>query len=149
MRLNKSIILEIVYGKEHWEILRTLRNRALRIAEVLEKAHNDPIIYGSLARGDISKNSDIDIFVPNPSSSFLIEMILERSKLHVERRYIIQATPNHAPKAYIDLKDQACVSFPLVKLHSTEIEFYDFGGKASPSMILKKLRIPGVPMLRK
>jgi predicted nucleotidyltransferase len=135
---------EITYDNEHWRLLKRLRMRAIKITKTLEDSQNDPIIYGSIVRGDVSIKSDIDIFIPNPSSSFLMEIALEQSFFHLERRYIVQATPNHAAKAYIDLKDHVCISFPLVKLHAIEIEFYSFGGKATSSMIMKGFRIPGV-----
>lgn len=96
--------------------------------EPLSRAHLNPIVYGSIARGDVSATSDIDIFFPNPISSTIIEATLDRAGIIVNRREIIQATPNYAAKAYLYLDEKKGYSFPLVELRPNEAEFYSFAG---------------------
>ena len=60
----------VVYDSEHWELLETLRTRAASVMERLQSIGLDPYVYGSVARGDVTKNSDIDIIIPEPLSSY-------------------------------------------------------------------------------
>jgi len=136
--------IEVVYDEKHWELLRELRSKAVQIMEVLERSHLPSIVHGSIARGDVSEKSDIDVFLPDPPSSFAIETVLERAHISVDRRVVVQATPFYAVKGYIEVDEQRCVSFPLVKLRHVEREFYGFSGEASLSTLRKDLRVPGV-----
>lgn len=112
--------------------------------EALEMMNLPCIVHGSIARGDVSEKSDIDVFVPNPSSSFLVESALHRARLTVNRRILVQATPSHAAKAYIELAPELVVSFPLMKLRTTEQEFYKFGGEADLKTLKNNERVIGV-----
>lgn len=112
--------------------------------EKLDTCHLRSIVHGSIARGDVSEKSDIDLFLPDPPSSFVIETTLERSGFQNYRRTIIQATPLYALKGYIVLDQQNSLSFPLVKLRPIEKEFYKFGGEASLSVIKESNRVLGV-----
>ncbi len=136
--------LDIVYDKKHWRLLRGLRSKTVHLMEILDKFHLRSVVLGSIARGDVSEASDIDIFLPDPPSSFVIETALERSVVSVDRRVIVQATPLYAVKGYIEVDEQRCVSFPLVKLRSVEKDFFKFGGQASLSMLREDARVPGV-----
>lgn len=112
--------------------------------EKLDTCHLRSIVHGSIARGDVSEKSDIDLFLPDPPSSFVIETTLERFGFQNYRRTIIQATPLYALKGYIVLDQQNSLSFPLVKLRPIEKEFYKFGGEASLSVIKESNRVLGV-----
>jgi predicted nucleotidyltransferase len=136
--------LEVVYDKKRWKLLRELRFKTVQIMEILDKFHLRSIVHGSIARGDVSETSDIDIFLPDPPSSFILETTLERSGVPVNRRVVVQATPLYAVKGYIEIDKQRCVSFPLAKLRQVEKDFYKFGGEASLSMLRKDMRVPGV-----
>jgi len=136
--------VEVIYDKRRWELLRELRSKAIQLMEILDRAHIPSIVHGSIARGDVSEESDIDVFLPDPPSSFIIETVLERSGIPVNRRIVVQATPLYAVKGYIEIDKQRCVSFPLVKLRPVEKDFYRFGGEASLSMLRKGVRVSGV-----
>ena len=112
--------------------------------EMLDNCHLWSVVHGSIARGDVSETSDIDLFLHDPPSSFVIETALERSGFQVYQRTIIQATPLYALKGYILLDSQTSLSFPLVKLRPVEKDFYRFGGEASLSVIKEEKRVPGV-----
>jgi len=136
--------VEVIYDKRRWELLRELRSKTIQLMEILDRAHISSIVHGSIARGDVSEESDIDVFLPDPPSSFIIETVLERSGIPVNRRIVVQATPLYAVKGYIEIDKQLCVSFPLVKLRPVEKDFYKFGGEASLSMLRKGVRVSGV-----
>jgi len=135
---------EVVYDEQHWKLLKELRSKAIEIMECLQKHNIAAIVHGSIARGDISTKSDIDVFVQNPPSSFLIENALEHDGLPINQRLVVQATPSYAMKGYIEIDEQRCVSFPLMKLRSVERDFYKFGGEASLAILKNNQRIRGV-----
>jgi predicted nucleotidyltransferase len=136
--------VEVIYDKKRWNLLRELRFKTVQIMEILEKFQLRSIAHGSIARGDVSETSDIDIFLPDPPSSFMIETALERSGVQANRRVVVQATPLYAVKGYIEIDKQRCISFPLAKLRPVEKDFYKFGGETSLSMLKKDMRASGV-----
>lgn len=142
--LKRAECIEISYDKNRWKLLRELRLKALEIMETLDNCNQRSIVHGSIARGDVSKASDIDVFLPEPPSSFIIETVLERAGFAVQYRTIIQATPLYALKGYIVVDHQRRLSFPLVKLRPVEKGFYRFGGEASLSELRGDKRIAGV-----
>ncbi|RLG82597.1 MAG: DNA polymerase subunit beta [Thermoprotei archaeon] len=137
---------EIIYSKEHWELLRKLRKEAIALLEILYKHGIKAIVHGSIARGDVWKGSDIDVFIPFYVPSYKIEYILELHGYTIKNKYIVVATPSSTPKAYIILDDleKRTVSFPLAKLQPRELEFYAFGGQLDLEGLKKDLRVPGV-----
>jgi len=142
--LKRADRVEIVYGEDRWKLLQELRSKTIEIMEPLEKANLFCIVHGSIARGDVSAKSDIDVFLPNPPSSFLIESALERAELSVNRRVLVQATPAYAAKGYIELDPQRVVSFPLMKLRPVERDFYRFGGEITLEALKNNQRVIGV-----
>ena len=114
------------------------------VMAALEELHMQPIVHGSLARGDVTKKSDIDIFIAEPPSSFLIEAALEKANLPVTSRFVVQATPNYAMKGHIIIDENQSVSFPLVDMRRVEREFYRFGGEANLKQLRENVRVAGV-----
>ncbi len=104
----------------------------------------DPIVYGSVARGDVNPNSDIDIFVSTVPSSFLLERTIEDGGFKSFRRVLVQATPNYALKGYIYVGEGRSFSFPLTILRVHERQFYSFGGELSVDGCERGQRVPGV-----
>ena len=51
---------EVVYDEKRWRLLRDLRKKALKLMKPLADHGLNPIVYGSLARGDVREDSDID-----------------------------------------------------------------------------------------
>ncbi len=136
--------LEVIYNLDHWNLLKEIRSKATEIMEILQQSHLHSIAHGSITRGDISEKSDIDVFIPNPPSSFIIENALEHADITVSRRTVVQATPLYAVKGYIEIDAQKSISFPLVRLRTVEQEFYKFSGMATLSMLNTGTRVPGV-----
>ncbi len=137
-------IVEIVYDEERWRFFKELRTRALELMEVMVKQGFDPIVYGSVARGDVGKDSDVDVFVPHVVPSYKIELALREAKLEPMNREIVMATPWQLPKAHIYIEEDRLVTFPLVKPKRLEVEFYYFGGAASSEQVKRAVRVPGV-----
>jgi uncharacterized protein len=136
--------IEVIYSEKRWKLLLKLRHEAIEIMEALEKGSINCVAHGSLARGDVSENSDIDVFTPNPSGSFLVESAIERAGLAVNQRILVQATPTYAAKGYIELAPQRVISFPLMKMRTLERDFYRFGGEATLQTLRKNERVAGV-----
>jgi len=136
--------IEVVYDTRRWTLLSQLRTKAVDIIEKLNACHLRSIVHGSIARGDVSKTSDIDVFLPDPPSSFIIETSLEQSGFRVNNRTVVQATPIYALKGHIELDPQTSLSFPLVKMRPVEKDFYRFGGEASLSLLKEEKRVLGV-----
>jgi len=137
---------EVIYGRERWELLRRLRRVAINVMSKLIKCGLRPITHGSIARGDVSEGSDVDVVVPYVTQPFIINLCIENSGLSIFKRYIVKATPASTPKAYIELdpEGKVTVSFPLAHLTQREWEFYRFGGLVTYEDLLKDLRVPGV-----
>jgi len=135
---------EVTYDSEHWTLLAHLREKAACLMEAMEKANLKSIVHGSIARGDVSEKSDVDVFLQTPASSFVVETALEKAGIRTERRLIVQATPTYAMKAHIEVGERANVTFPLMKMRKVEREFYVFGGKVSLQDIREDLRVAGV-----
>jgi predicted nucleotidyltransferase len=142
--MKRAERVEVVYDERRWRLLRQLRAKTIQIMETLDKCHLRSIVHGSIARGDVSETSDIDVFLPFPPSSFVIETSLERSGFRVHSRTIVQATPIYALKGYIGLDSQTNLSFPLVKLRPIEKDFYRFGGEGFLSTLREDKRVLGV-----
>ena len=135
---------EVAYDEQQWNLLEELRSKASGIMECLHKHSIVSIVHGSIARGDISIKSDIDVFVQNPPSSFLLENALEHDGYPINQRLVVQATPSYAMKGHIEIDEQRSVSFPLMKLRTVERDFYKFGGEANLSVLKDNLRVKGV-----
>ncbi|MHA2363613.1 MAG: nucleotidyltransferase domain-containing protein [Candidatus Hodarchaeales archaeon] len=136
---------EKILSKEELAHLQHIRTRAEELLVKLVKAgFRNCFTHGSIARGDVSLKSDLDIFVES-YSSFELEYLLESSE-QMDERVLTQATPNHTPKAVITLRDLVTthVSFPLSPLRTREEEFYKFGGKVNLDDLREKKFVIGV-----
>ncbi|MCD4842878.1 MAG: hypothetical protein K8R25_00120 [Methanosarcinales archaeon] len=137
---NKTII----YNKEQWEMLINFRKKASRVMYALKDAGLDCFIYGSVARGDVSATSDMDIVIPHVMQSFIVELALDN--IGITGRKLVQATPGSLIKAHIYLPDNTMVTFPLVQPVMRDVDFYAFGGKLGPDKLedIEHNRVPGV-----
>ncbi len=131
----------VEYTSSHWELLSSYRQTAKTYMKSLKNFV--PIIHGSLARGDISKTSDIDIFIPQIIAEYQLIFPLESlNKLPLSRR-IIQATPNALVKAHLEYPENVTITYPLIPYHPRELDFYYYGGAITYDE-LKEKRVPGV-----
>jgi hypothetical protein len=137
---NKTII----YNKEQWELLINFRKKASRVMYALKDARLDCFIYGSVARGDVTATSDMDIVIPQVVQSFIVELALDN--IGITGRKLVQATPGSLIKAHIYLSDNTMVTFPLVQPMMRDVDFYSFGGKLGPDKLedIDHNRVPGV-----
>jgi predicted nucleotidyltransferase len=137
-------VREVVYSEEHWKLWGDLRRRALEVMLPLESSGFRPMVHGSVARGDVSKDSDVDVVIPYPLPSFKLELALQAAGLSPVKREIVMATPWQLPKAHLYIEDDRSVTFPLVKPRQNELEFYYFGGAAGVDELQRGIRVPGV-----
>ena len=131
---------EIHYTQEHWKHLQVLRSTALEILNKLESNGLKPFVYGSVARGDTTKSSDIDIIVLRPVPSYRLELVLGQPL----KRELVQATPSMVLKGHIHLPENIVVTFPLFKLRLREEDFYRWGGLIDNNGLKSDTRVPGV-----
>jgi uncharacterized protein len=135
---------EVTYGSGRWAKLKELREMAKPVMAALAASHLNAIVHGSLARGDVKEGSDVDIFVAGVQSSFMVETALEKAGVPVNSRLLVQATPNYAMKAHIEVNDTVSVSFPLMDMRRVEREFYRYGGEADLLQLQADVRVAGV-----
>jgi predicted nucleotidyltransferase len=135
---------EVTYTAERWQLLKTFRSQAEKIMAALEDFHLRSTVHGSIARGDVNKTSDLDVFIGEMQNSFLVETALEKGHVPINARKIIQATPNYAMKAHIEVDENTTISFPLMQMRRVEREFYRFGGEVNLSQLKADLRVLGV-----
>ena len=135
---------EIIYSSARWALLREYRKKAAQIMTALENFHLQAVAHGSIARGDVTTKSDIDIFISEPQSSFLVETALEKAKIPVNARLLVQATPTYTMKAHIEIDDKTSISLPLMRMRKVEREFYKFGGEVTHAQLRTGVRVAGV-----
>jgi len=135
---------EVVYDGERWNLLKEFRQKAVRIMRALETFHLESVVHGSIARGDVTRKSDVDVFIPCQASSFIVETALEKAGILINRRLIVQATPTYAMKAYIEIDENTGVSFPLMRMRKVEREFYSFSGEVNLKNLRDEMRVCGV-----
>ena len=135
---------EVAYNAKHWVLLKKFRQKTMQIMEALENFHLEAIVHGSIARGDVNRKSDIDVFLPYQAPSFSLEIALEKAGIPVNKRLVVQATPTYAMKAYIEIDENTSVSFPLMKMRKVEREFFEFSGEAALKNLRNGLRVCGV-----
>jgi predicted nucleotidyltransferase len=145
---NSEILREhykkILYSETTWDLLNSKRENAIRILEVLSQVEVNPYAYGSIARGDVNKDSDIDIIFLKKVPPYKIEFLLSEAGYNNYRRELIMATPKDSIKLYIYLSELEALTIPLTPLDKTSNEFYDFGGKVNLKQLKTNKRVPGV-----
>jgi predicted nucleotidyltransferase len=134
---------EVTYNSARWALLREYREEAAQIMTALEKSHLQALTHGSIARGDVNKKSDIDVFIPDAQSSFVVETALTKAEIPINARFVVQATPAYAMKAYVEIDDRTSVSFPLMRMRRVEREFYKFGGEITLNHLRAGTRVAG------
>jgi len=143
----KGNIREVVYTKEHWELLRSKRKRGLELLKVLDSCGiKHAILHGSVARGDVETRSDVDIALLYPYAPSIVLSCLERYGYEVYNTVIVQPTPIHTPKIYLylDSLEELILSIPLTELEAVEVEFYRFSGMLTLNELELDKRVPGV-----
>jgi predicted nucleotidyltransferase len=114
------------------------------VTEKLESLGLGPIVHGSIARGDVSLTSDVDIVIPYVIPSYRVEVIVDELGMRPLKRLVTQATPAHAVKAHIYLDERTVVTFPLTSLTRHEREFYRFGGEVTLAELKEGKRVCGI-----
>jgi predicted nucleotidyltransferase len=135
---------EVTYSSARWMQLKALREKAVSIMTALQAFHLQSTVHGSVARGDVKEGSDVDVFIAELQNSFLVETALQQAHVPINARRIVQATPNYAMKAHIEVDEATTVTFPLMGMRRVEREFYRFGGESNLTQLKADLRVIGV-----
>jgi predicted nucleotidyltransferase len=143
-KIQRVTTNSIIYSDKQWKLLESKRLRATQILEMFTNESFIPYIYGSIARGDINQDSDIDIIFLQNIPSYKIEFILHNNGYDKLFREIIMATPKDSIKLYIYLNELETITIPITKLEKNNIEFYDFGGKVKYQQLKNGTRVPGI-----
>ena len=143
-KILKDHFEKVIYSKENWTLLKEKRNIASNLLNIFVKEGFNPFVHGSIARGDVHENSDIDIIFLQQIPPFQIEYILDKNGFKNYFREIIMATPLDSIKLYIHLSEIECITLPLSKFETKAMEFYDFGGKIDKNKLKLDVRIPGI-----
>lgn len=143
-KLLKDHHIKVVYSEDDWILLKEKRDRAINLLYLFAKEGIDPFIFGSIARGDVHRDSDIDLLMPALIPPYQIEFILHKNGFEKYFREIIMATPNDSLKLYIYLSELESITIPLSKFDKKSREFYDFGGKVNFIQLKNNIRIPGI-----
>jgi predicted nucleotidyltransferase len=137
--------IEVVYTEEHWRLLSRKRQKAAQLLEVLSRFPS--IVHGSVARGDVRPESDVDVVILEPTPYSILRYVLESAGYRIDYIEFVMATPKTTPKLYVyidDPDDKVLVTIPVIRLSSVEEEFYKFSGRLTLSELRRGVRVPGV-----
>ncbi|MCS7143343.1 MAG: nucleotidyltransferase domain-containing protein [Aigarchaeota archaeon] len=140
----KSTNRFVRYTESHWRTLHSKRERALEVMETFAKYGFEPVLYGSVARGDVTERSDVDVFLQAINNPSVAETIVERELGGFVARSVVQPTPLHTLKGYIYIDELTSVSFTFSEMRRSEIEFYDVAGRVSLSDLRRGVRVAGM-----
>jgi hypothetical protein len=114
------------------------------VAQLFAESGIDSYTYGSVARGDIHADSDIDIVLLKQIPSYRVELLLDKCQSRILQKVIVQATPNDIIKAHYELEDDITITLLLTNFRQLAFEFYKFGGALTPTQLHSNIRVPGV-----
>lgn len=136
---------EVVYDEKTLEILRRKRAEAEKILGLLAGCGVRACIHGSLARGDVSEESDVDIVVDHTTPPSLLTACIEKG-YRIYRGEIVMATPSRTPVLYLylDPGEKLVVSKYLGRPSRSEQEFHIFSGALDLEGLRSGRRVPGV-----
>ena len=138
-------LVHVTYDKSHWALLRKLRLKAIKVLTTLgDEGISDSYVIGSVARGDVRKDSDIDIVIPYHIPTFRVEETIMRAGFRIYHKEVTQPTPLHAVKAHIYIEEKLSITIPLTDLSKKELEFYKFAGMLGLKNLERGERAPGV-----
>lgn len=136
---------EELYDERRWKILKGKRDRGMTILEILARKGITGFVYGSVARGDVRKESDIDVVILDCSlPPSLVEEVLSSELGDPYYREIVQASPKSVPKYHVHFDEELVISIPLGTVRMREREFYKFGGRVGLEGLKSGTRVPGV-----
>ncbi|MDW7974650.1 MAG: nucleotidyltransferase domain-containing protein [Sulfolobales archaeon] len=140
------MVSEIIYEASRWKVLEEKREVARRIMMALLPLYSNTVVHGSVARGDVREDSDVDVVILDAPNPAILELLLERAGIKVVRREIVQATPSYVPKVYLYLRwdEKEVLSYPLAPLRPKEREFYKWGGECTLEDLERGRRTAGV-----
>jgi len=143
-KILKNYYNTVIFTESDWTLLEEKRRTSLKLLNLFESEGIKAFIYGSIARGDVHQDSDIDIIIPQMVPSYQIEYILQKNGFSNYFREILMATPKDSIKLYIYLSELESITIPLSRFDKKSIEFYDFGGRIDFRGLKSNIRVPGI-----
>ncbi len=134
----------VTYSSSHWDLFDRFRQRSIPVLEALLQRNLTGYVFGSVARGDVSETSDIDITIYELVSSFQVDLALEMANLSVQKKEIVMATPSSVVKGLYYLGDDLTLSLRLTRFTRNPFDFYRYGGWVNLNEIRRGIRKCGV-----
>lgn len=134
----------VYYTAEHWALLSSLREKAADLLEALLCVKVKAVVIGSVARGDVTPTSDIDVHLESYTPTHQVVSCLQEHGYEVAWYELIQATPSSAVRIVIYINENMTVSIPASKLSRAEEEFPLFAGCLNLDELRAGKRAPGV-----
>ena len=134
----------VVYNEDRWSRLKYLRDQAVPILKALAEHQLTGNVFGSVARGDVSETSDLDIFISEFVPSFKMDLALRLSNFEIIGKEISMATPSSVVKGTYYLGNDISISIRLTEFTSSPFQFYIFSGYVNLEEIIEEKRVPGV-----
>jgi predicted nucleotidyltransferase len=132
------------FSENHLKLLHEKREQTKFLLEIFVKEGLNPFAYGSIARGDVHKDSDVDIVIVQNIAPFQVEIILDKNGFNHYFREIIMATPTDSLKLYLYLNELESITIPISKFDKRAKEFFNFGGKINLEQLKGNIRVPGI-----
>ena len=102
------------------------------------------MVIGSVARGDVTESSDVDVHLKTYVPSYLVAACLLERGIEITRYEITQATPDTAVRINVVIDERTSISIPASRLSKSEEEFPRFAGFLTLRDLLADKRVPGV-----
>ncbi|NPB01844.1 MAG: hypothetical protein GXO28_02915 [Methanopyri archaeon] len=136
---------EVRYDEDRWRLLGELRERALTVLDALRDVGVvEAWVHGSVARGDVKEDSDVDVFVPSVVSTYVIDAFVDTVPFEPLKVTAVLPTPKDCVRVKVALEGDVEVTFPVTGPSDRELEFFDFSGKLDASGLERDERVPGV-----
>jgi predicted nucleotidyltransferase len=143
-KILRNYYKKIVYNEEFLALLKSKRENAINLLNLFYKEGLNPVVHGSVARGDVHEASDVDIIFFKEIPPFKIEYILYKNGFKNYFREIIMATPLDSIKLYIHLSELEAITLPLSRINKNYNYFYNFGGIIDLKQLKSDERVPGI-----
>ncbi|ABL78053.1 nucleotidyltransferase domain-containing protein [Thermofilum pendens] len=143
-RRKASDEVHVVYSEETWRVFRELREKARVALRCLDVLRIPVYVVGSVARGDVTRKSDVDLFLERCVAPSYVTGLLEECGFLVEKYEVIWASPQTAVKLVIHVEDNVKVTLPVTDLSPAEKEFPRFAGSVTSEDVDAGRRVAGV-----
>lgn len=137
-------VVNVVYSAARWRHLAFLRREAAGVLAALWGEGIRGVVVGSVARGDVHRGSDIDVFVEAGTPHYMVENALLEGGYTIEEVRIVKATPRSGLKITYHLGGGRNVILPVSLENAEEEEFPRYAGSIALGELERGERVCGV-----